>query len=246
MVGQPGLEWPFTLAIPGFIAGGWRPIHFREFVVKVHGRCDFSCNYCYVYEMADQSWQDRPRRMSVETARRTAMRIGEHARGQQIPSAALILHGGGPPLAGRELTAELVCATQAAVGPGVQLDVRGQTNGIGPDDSYSRLFNDLGIHVGVSLDGGAESHDRHRRFAGGRGSYAAVAAGLDRLTRAPFRHLFSGPLCTIDLRNDPVATYQARTEFDPPKIDFLLPHGTWASPAPGRGRYPYADWPETP
>lgn len=241
-----GLEWPFTLDIPGLMAGGWRPIPFREFVVKVHSRCDLACDYCYMYEMADQSWRDRPRRMSIEIARRTAMRIGEHARSHQIPSVALILHGGEPLLAGRELIIELVCATRAAVGPGVQVDARVQTNGVGLNDSYLRLFNKLNIHVGVSLDGGLEAHDRHRRFAGGRGSYTAVAAGLDRLTETSFRHLFSGLLCTIDLRNDPVATYKALAEFDPPKIDFLLPHGTWVSPPPGRmpgaADTPYADW----
>jgi uncharacterized protein len=228
------------------MAGGWRPIPFREFVVKVHSRCDLACDYCYMYEMADQSWRDRPRRMSIEIARRTAMRIGEHARSHQIPSVALILHGGEPLLAGRELIIELVCATRAAVGPGVQVDARVQTNGVGLNDSYLRLFNKLNIHVGVSLDGGLEAHDRHRRFAGGRGSYTAVAAGLDRLTETSFRHLFSGLLCTIDLRNDPVATYKALAEFDPPKIDFLLPHGTWVSPPPGRmpgaADTPYADW----
>ena len=228
------------------MAGGWSPIPFREFVVKIHSRCDLACDYCYMYELADQSWRDRPRRMSTEIARRTATRIGEHARAHQIPSVALILHGGEPLLAGRELITELVCATYAAVGSGVQVDARVQTNGVGLNDSYLRLFSDLGVHVGVSLDGGAEAHDRHRRFAGGRGSYAAVAAGLDRLTRTPFRHLFSGLLCTIDLRNDPIATYKALAEFDPPKVDFLLPHGTWASPPPGRmpgaAETPYADW----
>jgi uncharacterized protein len=246
MVGPSALEWPFTLDIPGLMAGGWRPIPFREFVVKVHSRCDLACDYCYMYEMADQSWRERPRSMSLETARRAAMRVGEHARGHHIRSVALILHGGEPLLAGRELITELVCAADAAVGPGVQLDVRVQTNGIGLTEGYLRLFNDLGVHVGVSLDGGPEAHDRHRRFARGRGSYTLVAAGLDRLTQAPYRHLFSGLLCTIDLRSDPVATYKALAEFEPPRIDFLLPHGTWASPPPGRmpgaADTPYADW----
>ena len=246
MVGPSELEWPFTLDIPGLMARGWRPTSFSEFVVKVHSRCDLACDYCYMYEMADQSWRDRPRRMSVEIARRTAMRIGEHARRHQMPSVALILHGGEPLLAGRDLITELVCGSYAAVGPDVRVDVRVQTNGVGLTDSYLRLFNDLDIHVGVSLDGGAESHDRHRRFAGGRGSHAAVSAGLERLTREPFRHLFGGLLCTIDLRNDPMATYKALTEFEPPRIDFLLPHGTWASPPPGRlpggADAPYADW----
>jgi uncharacterized protein len=242
----PGLEWPFTLDIPGLVASGWSPISFREFVVKIHSRCDLACDYCYMYELADQSWRDRPRRMGPETARYTALRIGEHARSHQVPRVALILHGGEPLLAGRELITELVCATLAAVGPGTRMDFRVQTNGVGLDDSYLRLLRDLGIRVGVSLDGTAESHDRHRRFASGRGSHAAVAAGLDRLTRPAFRHLFSGLLCTIDLRNDPVATYKALAEFDPPQIDFLLPHGTWAAPPPGRvpsaAVTPYADW----
>jgi uncharacterized protein len=85
-----------------------------------------------------------------------------------------------------------VCATQVAMGAGVQSDVRVQTNGVGLSDSYLDLFNDLNVRVGVSLDGGPESHDRHRRFASGRGSYAAVIAGLGRLTGAPYRHLFAG------------------------------------------------------
>ena len=135
----------------------------------------------------------------------------------------LIMHGGEPLLAGHDLISELVCATRAAAGPGVEVTAKVQTNGVGLDDSYLRLFRELGVQVGVSLDGGAESHDRHRRFASGRGSHAAVAAGLDRLTRPHFRHLFSGLLCTIDLRNEPVATYKALAEFDPPQDRLLAP-----------------------
>jgi uncharacterized protein len=246
MVRFPELEWPFTLDIAGFMASGWNPIPFREFVVKIHSRCDLACDYCYMYEMADQSWRDRPRRMSSEIAQRTAIRIGEHARRHQMPSVTLVMHGGEPLLAGRELIAELVQATSTAVGPAVRVDAKVQTNGVGLDDSYLRLFCDLGVRVGVSLDGGAKSHDRHRRFPSGRGSHASVAAGLDRLTRPAFRHLFSGLLCTIDLHNDPIETYKALAEFRPPRVDFLLPHGTWSSPPPGRlpgtADTPYADW----
>lgn len=242
----PELEWPATLDVPSLVASGWSPLPFLEFVVKIHSRCDLACDYCYMYEMADQSWRDRPRRMSMEIANHTAMRIGEHARIHRMPSVTLIMHGGEPLLAGRELITGLVHATRAAAGPGVQVNAKVQTNGVGLDDSYLRLFRKLDVQVGVSLDGSAESHDRHRRFASGRGSYHAVAAGLDRLTQAHFRHLFSGLLCTIDLRNEPVATYKALAEFDPPRIDFLLPHGTWAAPPPGRvpgaPDTPYADW----
>lgn len=240
------LEWPMSLDVPALVANGWSPIPFREFIVKIHSRCDLSCDYCYMYEMADQSWRDQPRRMAVEIAECAASRIGEHARVHRTPSIVLILHGGEPLLAGHELIAYLVTATREAAGPDVRVDVRVQTNAVGLDDSYLQLFCELDVRVGVSLDGAAESHDRHRRFASGRGSYAAVSASLRRMHQERFQHLFSGLLCTIDLHNEPVATYEALVAFDPPRIDFLLPHGTWDTPPPGRSPdaadTPYADW----
>lgn len=238
------LEWPASLDVSSLLSTGWRPLPFREFIVKVHSRCDLSCDYCYVYEMADQSWRDQPRAMSPETAELTAHRIGEHAIAHRLPAITLILHGGEPLLAGRDLIARLVTATRWSAGPDIAVTALVQTNGVGLSDSYLRFFDELGVMIGVSLDGDADAQDRHRRFASGQGSYAPVMAALRRLQRFP--HLYSGLLCAIDLRNDPVRTYQALTDFAPPKIDFLLPHGTWAEPPPGRGpdpaRTPYADW----
>jgi uncharacterized protein len=241
-----GFEWPATLDVAALMAEGWNPVPFREFIVKIHSRCDLACDYCYMYEMADQSWRGRPRCMSRETAQITAMRIGEHARAHGLSDVELVLHGGEPLLAGPELISYLVTAARDAAGSAVTVHASVQTNAVGLDDSYLRLFDELGVNVGVSLDGAAEDHDRHRRFASGRGSHAAVTAGLDQLMQERFRHLFSGLLCTIDLRSNPIPTYEALAAFGPPKIDFLLPHGTWESPPPGRvpgaPDAPYADW----
>ena len=171
---EPRLEWPLTLDVPSLLASGWSPIPFREFVVKIHSRCDLACDYCYMYEKADQSWRDRPRRMSTEIAEYASMRIGEHARRHHVPSVTLILHGGEPLLAGHELISRLVNATRKEAGPDVQVDIKIQTNAVGLDDSYLRLFRELDIRIGISMDGLAEAHDRHRRFPSGRGSHAAV------------------------------------------------------------------------
>jgi uncharacterized protein len=174
------------------------------------------------------------------------MRIGEHAREHCLPTVTLILHGGEPLLAGPELISVLVTAARAAAGSAVTVNAKVQTNAVGLSDAYLKLFDELGILVGVSLDGSAVAHDRHRRFASGRGSYAAVSASLSQLTGARYRHLFSGLLCTVDIHNDPVETYEALAAFDPPAVDFLLPHGTWESPPPrrnpGAAETPYADW----
>jgi uncharacterized protein len=243
---KPEPEWPATLDVAALVTAGWNPVPFNEFIVKIHSRCDLACDYCYMYELADQSWRDQARRMSTVTAELTAMRIGEHVRAHRLSSVGMVLHGGEPLLAGRELISHLVTAARDEVGPDVAVDVSVQTNAVGLDDSYLDLFDEFGIKVGISLDGTAQAHDRHRRFSSGRGSHAAVAAGLDRLADRRYRHLFSGLLCTIDLRNDPVETYEALAAFEPPQVDFLLPHGTWTAPPPGRlpcaAETPYADW----
>jgi uncharacterized protein len=70
-----------------------------------------------------------------------------------------------------------------------------------------------------------------------------VIRAIDLLRLDRYRELYAGLLCTIDVRNDPVATYDALAALDPPAIDFLLPHATWDTPPPGSGRgTPYADW----
>jgi uncharacterized protein len=231
---------------PGWADHGWKPLPFREFVLKIHSRCNLACDYCYLYSMADQTWRDQPRRMSPAIARQTAARIGEHARWHHLDDITIVLHGGEPLLAGADFIADMVAAVREAAGPSVAVQAQVQTNGIRLNEEFLALFSQLGVGVGVSLDGDATAHDRHRRFAAGGGSHAAVSAGLALLASPRYRHLFSGLLCVIDLRNDPIGTYEALVSFGPPKVDFLLPHGTWDAPPPGRTadatQTPYADW----
>jgi len=242
----PEPEWPSTLDVHALLADGWKPTPFREFVLKIHSRCDLACDYCYMYELADQTWRLRPRRMSRTIAEQAATRIAEHIHAHDLTRVTIILHGGEPLLAGPDLIAHLVTSVRDATDPRVRVDVSLQTNGVGLDTEYLRLFDGLDIRVGVSLDGDAAAHDRHRRYRNGRGSHAGVVAALECLVAGPYRHLFGGLLCTIDVRNDPVATYEALLRFHPPMIDLLLPHGTWTTPPPeripGSPSTPYADW----
>ena len=101
------------------------------------------------------------------------------------------------------------------------------------------MLNSLGVKVGVSLDGDADATGRHRRYANGRNSFDAVAGGLDLLRSPEFLDCYSGILCTIDVENDPVSTYEALLKFAPPALDLLLPHANQSFAPPGNG---YADW----
>jgi uncharacterized protein len=237
-------EWPLTLDVAALAGTGRRPTPFRQFILKIHSRCDLACTYCYMYEMADQSWRSRPKRMAPDVVEAVAARIAEHVQAHDLPSVEVILHGGEPLLMRPEEIDKLVGTVRGTVD--VPVDLRLVTNGTRLDRAYLDLFDRHEIGVAVSLDGGEQAHDRNRRTADGRGSYHKVAAGLRMLTEPPFQRLFRGLLCTVDLRNDPLETYQALLAFDPPTIDLLLPHGTWSEPPPGLGSgdpaTPYADW----
>ena len=227
-------EWPGTLDVPGLLATGWRPVPFREFVLKIHSRCDLACDYCYMYAMADQSWRGRPRTMSGRTLDKVAERIAEHTATYELESVELILHGGEPLLAGTGLLEEAVSKVRRAVS-GTRVDATIQTNGVGLDRGFLEMFDRLDVHVGLSLDGDATGHDRHRRHADGRGSHAEVLAALELLTGERYAHLFDGLLCTVDLGNNPRDLRRADGPR-PPVVDFLLAPGNWAAGGPWSAR----------
>lgn len=118
--------------------------------------------------------------------------------------------------------------------PGVRLKLGLQTNGALLSERMLNVLLDHDIGVGVSVDGDRVANDRHRRNSRGDSSYDDVVRGLQLLTTSRYQHLFDGLLTVIDLRNDPVGTYESLAAFSPPGIDFLLPHATWAAPPPGR------------
>ena len=237
VTGHPA-PWPHRdLDVAAMRARGHEPVPFRQFILKVHSRCNLSCTYCYVYEMADRGWPHLPRRMDTAIAGKVVDRIGEHARAHDLPGVEVILHGGEPLLAGAEWLTELTRALRARVPAQVNIGV--QTNGTLLRPRMLQTLRQLGISVGVSLDGDAEATGRHRLYPSGRNSFGAVADGLRLLGSPGFREIYGGILCTVDTQNDPVATYEALLEFRPPAVDLLLPHANWSCPPPGTG---YADW----
>ncbi len=225
------------------LARGWSPEPFREFILKLHSRCNLACDYCYVYEAEDQSWRSRPAAISEATISRVALRIAEHVETHGLDEVDVVLHGGEPLLAGMKTIDFIATEIRSALPASCHVDFTMQTNGVLLTEQVLDRLESHRVGVAVSLDGDQAGHDRHRRYANGKGSHFAVRRGLDLLATR-YRHLYRGILCAIDLANDPVTTYEALLDTGPPQIDFLLPHGTWTVPPPGHDgeSAPYARW----
>jgi len=194
--------------------------------------------------MADQSWRQQPLKMSDEIIEYTSLRIHEHARQHNLAHVRIILHGGEPLLVGRATLTQIVTRLRAAMPRTAVCSISLQTNGVLLAKSLP-LLNELNVQVGVSLDGAAADHNRHRKYRNGNGSHFAVASSLSALSSQTYNHLFRGLLCVIDINSDPLSTYSYLAHFDAPAMDFLLPHRSWADPPHGSGannETPYADW----
>jgi uncharacterized protein len=227
------------------LAGTGDILPFRQFVLKVHSRCDLACDHCYIYEHADSSWRARPQLITSKTVAKVGERIAEHARQHALSQVSVILHGGEPLLAGAARLAEIARQLRRAVTPVCALDLRIHTNGVRLDEEFCEVFLAAGVKVGVSLDGDRAGNDLHRRYRDGRSSYDQVIQAVGLLRTDRYRELYAGLLCTIDIRNDPVETYDALVALEPPAVDFLLPHATHDTPPPGAGAgpgTPYGDW----
>ncbi|WP_433617244.1 FxsB family cyclophane-forming radical SAM/SPASM peptide maturase [Dactylosporangium sp. CA-139114] len=213
-------------------------------MLKIHSRCNLACDHCYVYEHADQTWRDRPAVMSAETVQAAADRIAEHAARHALPQVHVVLHGGEPLLVGADRLRDTLERLRRTIEPVAVLDLGMQTNGIRLNESVAEILLSHSVKVGVSLDGGAAANDRRRRYRNGAGSYEQTLRGLAVLRLPRYRTLYAGILCTIDLRNDPVAVYEALAAQEPPHLDLLLPHATWdrPPPRPGPDPTPYASW----
>jgi len=219
-----------------------RPI--AEYVLKVASRCNLACDHCYVYGDPDRGWLRRPTVMDLATVRAAAIRIAEHAARHGLDRVAVILHGGEPLLVGGAALGRILAELRSVIDPVAELDLHLQSNGVRLTPAVCELLADQDVKVGISLDGDRLANDRHRRFADGTGSHDHVLRALELLRTPPYRAVYGGILCTIDIENDPIGVYEALLREEPPRIDFLLPHATWDHPPPRSEGLTtaYADW----
>lgn len=232
------------------------PVPLSQFIVKVHGRCNLACRYCYLYEGPDRSWRDRPAAAPHGVLDRTATRIAEHAATHGLTDISLVLHGGEPLLAGTERLARLVSSVAERTPDGCTVHATVQTNATLLTQTRAAALARHGITVGISLDGGRAAHNTLRTDHAGRPSWPAASRGA-RLLADRFPQAYAGILTVVDPATDPVDVYRSLLDLRPPALDLLLPHGNWTAPPPGlparnpdgphpappgTGPTPYGDW----
>lgn len=192
-------------------------------LVKLASRCNLDCDYCYVYNMGDDSWRRQPKLMSLELIDALGQGLSRLIAAQNAP-LSVVFHGGEPLLMGPVRFEAICAAMRGHVGSEIGLHV--QTNGVLLTDGVIDVCERYDVGISISIDGPAQVHDRHRVTRAGRGSHSAVLAAIARLAaHRAGGALFSGLLCVIDLAADPTEVYQFMKSTKAPSVDFLYRDG---------------------
>ena len=232
-------EVPSTLS---YYKGAEGPPIISCFLVKIASRCNLNCDYCYVYQHADQNWKKLPPILSAENVELLANRIAEYFQEFQIPKAAVVFHGGEPLLAGAKKIVEAAEIIRAKVPETTDIDFCLQTNGVLLNEKNLSLLVQYDISISLSLDGPKAINDLHRLKHNGKSSFEKVSQALNRLKEHP-KH-FSGVISVIDPLTDPEMVLEYFSKTDVPSLDFLLPDANYEAPPKYRDQNPaiYKDW----
>ena len=192
-------------------------------LLKVAGRCNIDCSYCYVYHMGDLGWLRQPKVMSPETYVAVSDALAElvSSPGHQFSVA---LHGGEPLLLGKDGLASILATLRRSLPSTCAISI--QTNGTLITTAILDLCEDNDVTISVSLDGPRHIHDRNRVGFDTFGTFDRVMKGLDCLRSHPARdRLFSGLLAVVDPSSDPIEVYSFFKELGPPSLDFIYRDG---------------------
>ncbi|MEI6916611.1 MAG: radical SAM protein [Armatimonadota bacterium] len=145
-------------------------------IIKVTGdSCNLRCSYCF-YSKQDQNRQQRMGFEILESFLKQHIEFFEQ-------TCCFVWHGGEPLLAGIDFFEEVVALQKKYARPEQRMINSIQTNASLVTNSWGKFFKEHDFHVGVSLDGESDVHDRFRRSKGGRGSYERVIRGIEVLRR---------------------------------------------------------------
>lgn len=204
------------------------PPRITSFLIKATARCNLNCDYCYVFNHADQSWKKMPAALSSENQGHLAKRIGSYALEEKLDECLILFHGGEPLLIGVERLIEMARLIKKEISPKTKVYFSLQTNGTLLNKERLEALIKENIGVSLSLDGPKEVNDLHRLTPKANSSFDKVITAYNLLKEYP--KTFTGVIGVIDPRVSPRELISFFSNLDPPQVDFLLPDANYITP----------------
>jgi uncharacterized protein len=148
------------------------PLSYMELILT--SGCNLRCDYCFERDKA-----------SIDMSKQTAFAaIDLLIEASRDAKNLTVLFFGGEPMLRFDLMKEVFeYGTQEANRAGKTISWDMTTNGTLIDEKAAKWLARSNVKFLLSMDGAREDHDRHRRFAGGRGTFDLLAGRLPMLRR---------------------------------------------------------------
>ena len=185
-------------------------------ILKATRLCNLRCGYCF-------DWRDGPGQvMSFEVLARLTAAVTEDPRHDLI---TFNWHGGEPTVLPLGFFEKALVLQHRLRRPGQRLVNTVQTNATRLNDAWLDLFVDYDFRVGVSIDGPASIHDRHRVNVRGEGTFERVREGLSRLQS---RNIAYGVIMvvdreTLDLGAEALLEFMLQEGLTDVALNFVMP-----------------------
>ena len=135
--------------------------------------CNLDCDYCYLPNRGDT------RKIDPNTLRQTFKAVFESeflAR-----HLGVVWHAGEPTTMPIQFYRDAFALAERLKPEGLTLTHSIQTNAVLIDQAWCDFVLETGLQVGVSVDGPAFLHDRHRKTRSGAGTHSRALRGIGRL-----------------------------------------------------------------
>ncbi|MEJ2503762.1 MAG: anaerobic sulfatase maturase, partial [Gemmatimonadota bacterium] len=185
---------PIMTPAPELPSGAERSARFHLLAKPSGSACNIDCQYCF-FLSKEALYPDGKQRMSDGTLENYIRQLLESHRS---PSVTVAWQGGEPTLMGVDFFRRAVDLVEKHRRPGQTVEHTFQTNGILLDDEWCAFFKEIGVLVGLSVDGPLEIHDTYRRNRGGRGTFTQVMRGWRYLRKHDVEFNI---LCTVNAAN---------------------------------------------
>lgn len=188
-------------------------------MVKPGGaQCNLECSYCFYLHKEGLLQQSKKPRMSDSLLE---AHIRQYIEAQTGDEVVFSWQGGEPTLVGLDFFRRVIELQRHYKKPGQAIENDLQTNGILIDEDWAAFLKDHRFLVGLSIDGPAAIHDKHRYNKGGAPTHSKVmrAASILHQHHVPF-----SALCVVNRDNAkrPLDVYRfLRDEVRPRMIQFI-------------------------
>lgn len=202
------------------------------FFLRVAARCNFDCDYCYVFKHSDTSWLDMPPRISPATVSKFADRLSEYLGASGLDKVNVIFHGGEPLFVGKNNLIEIVDIIVNACKDRGKVSFSLQTNGSLIDADFLEECEKRNVGISLSIDGSKEIHNKHRKYPTGEGTFDHVMRAVGLLKKHP--NIFEGVIGVIDPYCSPETVLEFYDSNGLLDMDLLLPDSNYTAPPSGR------------